>query len=274
MSSLVEVRNLVKDYPLKTGLIATLTGGVRVAHAVSDIDLDIAPGEIVGVVGESGSGKTTLGKVLVRLEQATGGQVRFDGRPLGGLRGQARKQFHRDVQMIFQDPYDTLNPRLTIFGNVELPLRYLGIGTSGADRRRRVMEALELVELNPPEQFANRYPHQLSGGQRQRVVIARALASDPQVLVADEPVSMLDVSLRAGVLALLQELRRETGVSLLYITHDLLSARVIADQIMVLHHGTVVERGETVRVLRFPEADYTTRLLAAVPQPARRFEAS
>ena len=269
MSSLVEVRNLVKDYPLKTGLIATLTGGVRVAHAVSDIDLDIAPGEIVGVVGESGSGKTTLGKVLVRLEQATGGQVRFDGRPLGGLRGQARKQFHRDVQMIFQDPYDTLNPRLTIFGNVELPLRYLGIGTSGADRRRRVMEALELVELNPPEQFANRYPHQLSGGQRQRVAIARALIVNPRFLVADEPVSMLDVSIRAGVLNLLKRLNSQLGIAMMLITHDLTTAYYLSHRIAVMYLGKVVELGAGPALIGHPVHPYTRLLLESAPDLMR-----
>ncbi len=269
MPSLVEVRNLVKDYPLKTGLIASLTGGARVAHAVSDISLDIAPGEIVGVVGESGSGKTTLGKVLVRLEQATGGEVLFGGRPLEGLRGTARRQFHRDVQMIFQDPYDTLNPRLTIFGNVELPLRYLGIGKTAAERRKRVMEALELVELNPPDQFANRYPHQLSGGQRQRVAIARALIVNPRFLVADEPVSMLDVSIRAGVLNLLKRLNAELGIAMMLITHDLTTAYYLSHRIAVMYLGKVVELGAGPALIGHPVHPYTRLLLESAPDLMR-----
>jgi peptide/nickel transport system ATP-binding protein len=172
--------------------------------------------------------------------------------------------------MVFQDPYAALNPLHTVEYTLLRPvLNYTG--RSEAEARQRVRELLEIVGLTPTEQFATRLPHELSGGQRQRVVIARALASDPQVLVADEPVSMLDVSLRAGVLALLEDLRREFGVSLLYITHDLLSARVVTDQIMVLHQGRVVESGDTAQVLRFPQHDYTTRLLDSIPQPARRF---
>ncbi|HEY0920893.1 ATP-binding cassette domain-containing protein, partial [Devosia sp.] len=235
MAPLVEVRNLVKDYPLKTGLLATIMGGTKSAHAVSDVSLDINPGEIVGVVGESGSGKTTLGKVLVRIERATGGNVLFDGKPFTTLRGAARREFHRSVQMIFQDPYDTLNPRLTIFGNVELPLRYLRLGADAAERRERVMRALELVELTPADKFAGRYPHQLSGGQRQRVAIARALIVGPRFLVADEPVSMLDVSIRAGVLNLLKRLNSELGIAMLLITHDLTTAYYLSHRIAVMY---------------------------------------
>jgi peptide/nickel transport system ATP-binding protein len=265
MSPLVEVADLVKNYPLKTGLFATLTGGTRVAHAVSGVSLDIEAGEIVGVVGESGSGKTTLGKVLTRLEEATDGDVRFDGRPLADFHGADRRAFHRSVQMIFQDPYDTLNPRLTIFGNVELPLRYLGIGAGAADRRRKVMEALELVELNPADQFATRYPHQLSGGQRQRVAIARALIVEPRFLVADEPVSMLDVSIRAGVLNLLKRLNTQLGVAVMLITHDLTTAYYLSHRIAVMYLGKIVELGSAQSLIGDPVHPYTRLLLASAP---------
>ncbi|WP_163275691.1 ABC transporter ATP-binding protein [Cellulomonas iranensis] len=247
--------------------------GEQPVTAVDDVSFTLEPGGALALVGQSGSGKSTIAKLLTGVERPTSGTVRFGDQRVDRMRRRQLRRLHADVQMVFQDPYSALNPLSTVEYTLTRPVENF-TDLRGEAARARVLELLETVGLTPVEQFAAKLPHQLSGGQRQRVVIARALASDPQVLVADEPVSMLDVSLRAGVLALLQELRRETGVSLLYITHDLLSARVIADQIMVLHHGKVVERGETVRVLRFPEADYTTRLLAAVPQPARRFEAS
>ncbi|MDQ0425160.1 ABC transporter ATP-binding protein [Cellulomonas iranensis] len=247
--------------------------GEQPVTAVDDVSFTLEPGGALALVGQSGSGKSTIAKMLTGVERPTSGTVRFGDQRVDRMRRRQLRRLHADVQMVFQDPYSALNPLSTVEYTLTRPVENF-TDLRGEAARARVLELLETVGLTPVEQFAAKLPHQLSGGQRQRVVIARALASNPQVLVADEPVSMLDVSLRAGVLALLQELRRETGVSLLYITHDLLSARVIADQIMVLHHGTVVERGETVRVLRFPEADYTTRLLAAVPQPARRFEAS
>ncbi|MGV3651445.1 MAG: oligopeptide/dipeptide ABC transporter ATP-binding protein [Devosia sp.] len=270
MQPLVDVSHLIKDYPLKSGLIAALTGRSRVAHAVSDISLAIKPGEIVGVVGESGSGKTTLGKVLVRLEQATDGQVSFAGRPLGPLRGEARRDFHRSVQMIFQDPYDTLNPRLTIFGNVELPLKYLRLAPNAASRHKKVMEALERVELHPAHAFAARYPHQLSGGQRQRVAIARALIVEPKFLVADEPVSMLDVSIRAGVLNLLKRLNAELGIAMMLITHDLTTAYYLSHRIAVMYLGKLVEVGDARTLITQPRHPYTQLLLESAPDLMRQ----
>jgi peptide/nickel transport system ATP-binding protein len=178
------------------------------------------------------------------------------------------KDLRSEVQMVFQDPYAALNPLHTVEYILSRPIaNYTGL--RGRDARRRMLELLETVGLTPVEQFAQKLPHQLSGGQRQRVVIARALASDPQVIIADEPVSMLDVTLRAGVLALLEDLREQWGVSLLYITHDLLSARLITDDIMVLHDGAVVERGRTAEVLQDPQDPYTVALLDAVPNPRR-----
>ena len=178
------------------------------------------------------------------------------------------KDLRRQVQMVFQDPYSALNPLHTIEYILSRPIVNF-TGAKGDDVRKRVHELLELVELTPADDYAGRMAHQVSGGQRQRVVIARALACNPQVLIADEPVSMLDVSLRAGVLALLEDLRVRLGVSLLYITHDLLSARLVTDRIMVLHDGKVVEAGDTVQVLRFPEDPYTIKLLDSIPQPAK-----
>ncbi|MEV7972796.1 ABC transporter ATP-binding protein [Cellulomonas sp. NPDC089187] len=247
--------------------------GEQPVTAVDDVSFTLEPGGALALVGQSGSGKSTIAKMLTGVEKPTSGTVSFGDRRVDTLSRRQLRGLHADMQMVFQDPYSALNPLNTVEYTLTRPVENF-TDLRGEAARARVLELLETVGLTPVEQFAAKLPHQLSGGQRQRVVIARALASNPQVLVADEPVSMLDVSLRAGVLALLQELRRETGVSLLYITHDLLSARVIADQIMVLHHGRVVERGETVQVLRFPEDEYTTELLAAVPQPSRRFQAS
>ncbi|WP_159792672.1 ABC transporter ATP-binding protein [Puerhibacterium puerhi] len=244
--------------------------GEQPVTAVDDVSFRLEPGAAMALVGQSGSGKSTIAKMVTGVERPTSGTVTFGDLQVDRLRRHQLKRLHTDVQMVFQDPYSALNPLHTVEYTLTRPVEnYTGL--RGEAARERVLGLLEKVGLTPVEQFAAKLPHQLSGGQRQRVVIARALASDPQVLIADEPVSMLDVSLRAGVLALLEELRAETGVSLLYITHDLLSARVITDRIMVLHHGRVVESGGTAQVLRFPEDEYTTRLLDAIPQPARRF---
>ncbi|BBA98427.1 putative ABC transporter ATP-binding protein [Actinacidiphila reveromycinica] len=238
--------------------------------AVEGVSFRLEPGASMALVGQSGSGKSTLAKLVTGVEQPTSGTVSFGDLRVDRLRRRQLHRLHADVQMVFQDPYAALNPLHTVEYTLTRPVVNF-TGRKGAEARRRVLELLEIVGLTPVEQFAARLPHELSGGQRQRVVIARALASDPQVLIADEPVSMLDVSLRAGVLALLRDLRSDFGVSLLYITHDLLSARVVTDRIMVLHQGRVVESGPTAQVLRFPEHDYTTRLLDSIPQPARRF---
>jgi peptide/nickel transport system ATP-binding protein len=234
--------------------------------AVDDVSFTIEPGAAVGLVGASGSGKSTLAQIVTASLRPTSGTVTFGDVRVDRLRGRALRQFHGDVQMVFQDPYGALNPLHTVAYTVARPCHnYLGM--NAAQARDRVHELLETVGLTPTEQYAAKLPHQLSGGQRQRVVIARALACDPQLIVADEPVSMLDVSLRAGVLKLLAELRRERGLSLLYITHDLLSARVVTDRILVLNQGKVVEQGETKQVLQHPQDDYTVALLDAVATP-------
>jgi peptide/nickel transport system ATP-binding protein len=236
------------------------------AKAVSEVSFSIEPGTSVGLVGASGSGKSTLAKLVTGLERPSAGEVRFGDLRVDRLRGGALRAYRKRVQMVFQDPYAALNPVHPVGYTLSRPLvNYLGL--DAAATRARVLELLTTVGLTPAEQVAERLPHQLSGGQRQRVVIARALASEPELIVADEPVSMLDVSLRAGVLRLLDTLRRESGVSLLYITHDLLSARLVTEELLVLDAGHLVEQGPTLRVLREPSHDYTKRLLAALPNP-------
>jgi peptide/nickel transport system ATP-binding protein len=238
----------------------------RVVTAVDDVSFTIAPGAAVGLVGASGSGKSTLAGLITGSQRPTSGAITFGDISVGRLRARGLRRLHRQVQMVFQDPYGALNPLHTVQYTLMRPCQnYLGMSASEA--AGRVSELLETVGLAPASQFEAKLPHQLSGGQRQRVVIARALASDPALIVADEPVSMLDVSLRAGVLELLAGLRRDRGLSLLYITHDLLSARVITDELLVLHHGQIVERGPTKRILQHPQNSYTARLLDAVPNP-------
>ncbi|MGW9158722.1 ABC transporter ATP-binding protein [Microbacterium sp. NPDC055665] len=242
--------------------------GQEAVTAVDDVSFRLEPGEALALVGASGSGKSTIAKMLTGVEKPTSGTVRFGDTDVATLKRRGLRDLRKDVQMVFQDPYAALNPLHTVEYALTRPvMNYTKL--RGQEARARVLELLETVGLTPVEQFAAKLPHQLSGGQRQRVVIARALASDPQVLIADEPVSMLDVSLRAGVLALLEDLRERWGISMLYITHDLLSARLVTQNILVLNGGRVVERGETAEVLQHPEDPYTIQLLDAVPNPAR-----
>ncbi|MGH1525551.1 ABC transporter ATP-binding protein [Leifsonia sp. L25] len=257
----IVVSDLVKIYPKGRRGSAT--------RAVDNVSFTLEPGMSMALVGASGSGKSTIAKMITGVERPTSGTIAFGDVRIDTLRGRrALKQLHSEVQMVFQDPYAALNPLHTVEYILTRPVENF-TGLRGNAARMRVLELLETVGLTPVEKYATRLPHQLSGGQRQRVVIARALASDPQVIIADEPVSMLDMSLRAGVLALLEELRRTRGVSMLYITHDLLSARLVTDRIMVLDKGVVVERGDTAEVLQRPQDDYTVRLLDAVPTPSR-----
>jgi peptide/nickel transport system ATP-binding protein len=234
--------------------------------AVDGVSFTIAPGAAVGLVGASGSGKSTLAKIITGMERPSTGTVDFGPLRVNTLRAGGLRSYRKRVQMVFQDPYGALNPVHTV-GYVLSSTVVNHLGLDAERTRERVDELLETVGLTPAAQFRDKLPHQLSGGQRQRVVIARALASEPDVIVADEPVSMLDVSLRAGVLRLLEELRADHGVSLLYITHDLLSARVVTDELIVLNKGRIVEHGPTREVLRDPQDDYTRTLLAALPNP-------
>ncbi|MCU1412042.1 MAG: transporter ATP-binding protein [Rhodoglobus sp.] len=257
----IVVEDLVKVYPPPRR-------GEREVRAVDGVSFTLEPGASLALVGASGSGKSTIAKLITAVEKPTSGSVKFGDLDVGKLRRGQFRSLHRDVQMVFQDPYSALNPLHTVEYTLTRPVANF-TKLRGQDARRRVLELLDIVGLSPVEEFAAKLPHQLSGGQRQRVVIARALASDPQVIIADEPVSMLDVSLRAGVLALLEDLREQWGVSMLYITHDLLSARLVTDNIMVLNHGKVVERGDTAEVLRHPKDEYTVKLLDAIPNPRK-----
>ena len=229
-------------------------------RAVDDVSFELRPGTITALVGESGSGKSTIARMIARLYEPTGGQIVFDG---GG--GSYRSQ----VQMIFQDPFGSLNPVKTVRHHIERPLRIHRVVPR--DRvTERVHELLALVGLVPPDHVAKKYPHELSGGQRQRVAIARALAVEPKVLVADEPISMLDVSIRIGILNLMLKLKEELGLALLYITHDLASARYVADEVLVMFAGQIVEQGPTDAVLLAPQHPYTQLLLSAVAGSGER----
>jgi peptide/nickel transport system ATP-binding protein len=264
VTPLVDVRRLTKIYATSGLSIRRRVGGVR---AVDDVSFSIPQGAIVGLVGESGSGKSTVGEILVRLEGSTGGEVLFDGKDIGRLHGSALHAFRRQAQMIFQDPYQTLNPRHRVRQWIEEPLLIHGIGEAG-ERLERVQSALADAELRPPEVFLDRYPHHLSGGQRQRVAIARALVMHPRFIVADEPVSMLDVSIRSGILRLLRRLRDEHGLTILYISHDLSTVRYLCDQVVIMYAGKVMESGRTEDIVGRPTHPYTRALIAAVPRGA------
>jgi peptide/nickel transport system ATP-binding protein len=243
------------------------TGPRRVVHAVDGVSVQLRAGAVVALVGESGSGKSTLARVLAQLQRSTGGEVRLQGRVVRAWRGRALRRYAGSVQYIFQDPFSSLNPVHTIRHHLVRPLRVRGVRPREMDQR--LAELLDLVHLTPAEWFLPKFPHELSGGQLQRIVIARALAADPIVLLADEPVSMLDVSIRLGVLNLLQELQDLRKLAILYVTHDMASARYFAQTILVMYGGQLVEGGPSEAIVQAPAHPYTQLLLDSAPDPER-----
>ena len=264
--TVLEVEDLVVRYPIHRGLAATVARKPRRhVHAVEGVSLTLQRGEMLALVGESGCGKTTTAQAVLRLVDPVSGAIRFDGHDLVPLGARALRPLRRRIQVVYQDPYESLDPRFRVRAVVEEPLLIHGLAGSASGRAARVREALTRVELSPPELYLDRYPHELSGGQRQRVAIAAALVLEPDVLVADEPVSMLDVSVRAGVLNVLDGLRRE-GLAILMITHDLSTAARFAQRIAVMYLGRIVEEGPAATVVRNPQHPYTKALLSVVPR--------
>jgi oligopeptide/dipeptide ABC transporter ATP-binding protein len=263
----VDIRDLSVHFSLGGSSLARLTGRqTGIVKAVDGVTLSLRRGEVVGLVGESGSGKSSLGRALLGLAPATEGSIMFGGDDVAVLRGKRLREHRKHVQMIFQDPNAALNPAMTIEEGVGDPLRIHGVKSS-AERRRRVAAALEQVGLSPVELFLTKYPRDLSGGQKQRVVIARAIIMGPSVLVADEPISMLDMSVRAKILQLMLNLKHELDLSYVYITHDLASAKFFCDRIAIMYLGRIVELGATEEIFADPKHPYTKALLAAIPDP-------
>jgi peptide/nickel transport system ATP-binding protein len=260
----IQIENLKKYYPVNKGFKDLFNKEKVFVKAIDGIDLIINKGEILGLAGESGSGKTTTGEILVRLQTETQGVITIDGHPLNLRSRHMQKSFRKEVQMIFQDPYETLNPRFNVFDTIAEPLRIHGIKDKSI-LYDKVIKTLEIAELKPAENYIYRYPHELSGGQRQRVAIARGIVVEPKVLVADEPVSMLDVSIRADILNLLKNLRKTMGLTMLYISHDLSTIKYLCDRIAIMYLGKIMEIGPVNEVVANPQHPYTQVLLSAVP---------
>ena len=264
---LLEVEDLRTVYPVRRGLTQTLTGRPRRwVRAVDGVSFSLARGEMMALVGESGCGKTSTVQTILGMVRPAGGAIRLNGTDIAGLPERRMRPLRRTVQVIYQDPYESLDPRFRVSETVEEPMLVHGIGGSRSERRPLIVAALEQAGLTPAEIYLDRYPHELSGGQRQRVAIAAALVLRPELLLADEPVSMLDVSVRAGVLALLDGLRKTADMGILMITHDLSTAANFADQIAVMYLGRIVEQGTASAVVNNPQHPYTKALLSVVPK--------
>lgn len=266
--SLIDVRNLVMHFPLTKGIL--LQRKVGAVQAVDDISFTVQKGETLGLVGESGCGKSTTGRAMLQLYKPTSGEVLFQGRDLTKLNTKDMRRMRRDLQMIFQDPYASLNPRMTVGNIISEPLQIHNVTTNAKQRQERVQELLQVVGLNP--YFANRYPHEFSGGQRQRIGIARSLAARPSFIVADEPVSALDVSIQAQIINLMEELQDKFHLTYLFIAHDLSVVRHIADRVAVMYLGKIVELGNRKNLYENPLHPYTKALLSAVPIPDPKVE--
>ena len=263
---LLKVKNIKKYFPIRTGLFARKTGDVK---AVDDVSFEVYKGETLGIVGESGCGKSTTGRVIMRLQEATEGSIEFQGVELTKLSDEKMRKVRRDIQMVFQDPYASLNPRHSIEKILEEPLIVHGIGTK-EERKKLIYEYLELVGLSA--YHAKRYPHQFSGGQRQRIGIARALMTNPKLIIADEPVSALDVSIQAQVLNLMQKLQKDLNLTYIFIAHDLGVVRHISNRVGVMYLGKIVELANSEEIYAEPLHPYTQALLSAVPVPDPQFE--
>ncbi len=268
----VKVNNLKKWFPLKRGIRDILARRPRkYVKAVDGVSFEIKRGEIFSLAGESGCGKTTTGRTVLRLIEPTEGEIYFLGKRVDTMeRDEIRNFLRKKAQMIFQDPYESLSPRMSVEDIIAEPLEVHGLISSKKEKREVVSKYLEEVGLTPPEEFIFRYPHELSGGQRQRVAIARALVLEPEFIVADEPVSMLDMSIRASILNLMLDLRDKRGISYLFITHDLAVAKYISDKLAIMYLGKIVEMGNAVEVIDNPLHPYTKALIAAIPVPDPR----
>ena len=265
--TLVELKNVSKLFDITVGVTdRLLRRPPKPVHAVERVSMEINQGEVVGIAGESGCGKTTLGKLLVKLHDPSHGEILFDGKDITFLSREEEREFRKRVQMIFQDPFESLNPRMTVLDTVSEPLRINDMGSGYYERRERAIQVLNDVGLSPAETYIDQFPRELSGGERQRVAIARALVVDPEFVVADEPVSMLDVSIRASVLNLMQDLRDKYDLTYLFISHDLSLIRYMCDRTGIMYLGDLVELGDTDEVVENPKHPYTKALFDAVPK--------